>query len=259
MYFNEFKTRVMATFRLDLHSYKEGQLKRRLDSYIIKLKLQNYEELYNKLTKEKDCYENFLDYLTINVSEFFRDQQRFAYLKEKYLPELFKGRHQVKIWSAACSNGSEPYSIAIILEELGLSSKASIHATDIDKTILNKAMEARYGRDSLKNVSEERIKRFFTKQVNLYLLNEAVKKKVLFRYHNLLNNDYQKGYDLISCRNVTIYFTREAQDEIYKKFNLSLNPGGVLFIGGSEVLFNCRELGFERLSPCFYRKLSRLG
>lgn len=165
MHINDFKTRVMATFRLDLHSYKEKQLQRRLDSYLNRLKLKNYEELFNQLTKEKDCYEKFLDFLTINVSEFFRDPQRFVELKEKYLPQLFKGRHPVKIWSAACSNGSEPYSIAIILEELGLSSRSSIHATDIDRTILNKAMEARYGHDSLKNVSEERINRFLSSKV----------------------------------------------------------------------------------------------
>lgn len=256
MHFNDFKTRVMATFRLDLHSYKEKQLQRRLDSYINKLKLNNYEELYNQLVKEKNCYEKFLDFLTINVSEFFRDPQRFADLKEKYLPELFKNRQQVKIWSAACSNGSEPYSISIILEELGLSSRGSIYATDIDRTILNKAMEARYGHDSLKNVSEERMKRFFIEQNGFYLLKDVYKKKVTFRYHNLLDNNYQKGYDLITCRNVTIYFTREAQDEIYKKFNCSLNPGGVLFIGGSEMIFNYRELGFEKLSPCFYKKLN---
>jgi chemotaxis protein methyltransferase CheR len=255
MDFEEFKKKVKTTFRLDLNAYKEKQLQRRLDSYLNKLKLHDYGELYNQLTSQRESYEKFLDHLTINVSEFFRDPQRFEELQHKYLPGLFHGRSMVKIWSAACSNGSEPYSIAIILEEMGLSARSRIDATDIDRQVLKKAAEARYNRDGLKNVSKNRLERFFTKQGDFYLLKDSIKKKVVFRYHDLLGDDYQKGYDLIVCRNVTIYFTREAQDGIYKKFNHSLNPGGILFIGGSEMIFNYKDLGYEKLAPCFYKKV----
>jgi chemotaxis protein methyltransferase CheR len=161
----------------------------------------------------------------------------------------------VKIWSAACSNGSEPYSIAIILEEMGLSARSRIDATDIDRQVLKKATEAKYNRDGLKNVSQSRLDRFFTKQGDFYLLKDSIKKKVAFRYHDLLEDNYQKGYDLIVCRNVTIYFTREAQDGIYKKFSHSLNPGGILFIGGSEMIFKYKDFGYEKLAPCFYKKV----
>ncbi|SFQ97151.1 CheR family methyltransferase [Desulfoscipio geothermicus] len=256
MDFNAFKNGVMAFFHLDLHSYKEKQLRRRLDSYLTKLKLGSYRELYNRLVENRDCYEKFLDYLTINVSEFFRDPQRFKELQNIYIPELFKTRNRVKIWSAACSNGSEPYSIAIITEELGLAARSNIEATDIDRQILKKAMAGSYGQESIKNVSPERLDRFFTRQGNVYILKNIIKNKVVFRYHNLLANDYRKGYDLIVCRNVTIYFTREAQDEIYKKFSHSLNAGGILFIGGSEMIFNYKEFGFQKLSPCFYKKVN---
>lgn len=224
MEFNDFKVKVMATFRLDLNSYKEKQLRRRLDSYLVKLKLNNYGDLFQQLVKKRDTYEKFLDYLTINVSEFFRDAQRFDDLQKKYLPALYSGRNQVKIWSAACSNGSEPYSIAIILEEMGLSGRSKIDATDIDRQILKKAVDAKYGKDSIKNVSRDRLERFFSEQVELYVLKDIIKRQVSFHYHNLLAHDYKKGYDLIVCRNVTIYFTREAQDEIYRQFTLSLNP-----------------------------------
>lgn len=253
MQFTEFKTRVMNMFRLDLNSYKEKQLKRRMDSYLVKLKLNDYGELFDLLTKHHGTYEDFLDYITINVSEFFRDPKRFAELP-KYIFDLYKKNRSIKIWSAACSIGAEPYSIAIILEELGLSAGSIIDATDLDRNILKKAMDAKYNLESLKHVSPERLNRFFNKQGDIYILKDTIKKRVSFRYHNLLANDYRNGYDLIACRNVTIYFTRAAQDEIYKKFNRSLNPGGILFIGGSEIIFNYREMGFEKLALCLYQK-----
>ncbi len=256
MEFEEFKRKVGATFRLDLNSYKEKQLKRRLDAYLAKLQLNDYGELFYQLTEKRETYDKFLDHLTINVSEFFRDPHRFTELQQIYIPELLGSRNTLKIWSAACSNGAEPYSVAIILEEMGLSGKCKIDATDIDKQILQKAMQAKYNRDSVRNISPERLQRFFTKQGDEYLLKERIKKQVSFFYHNLLADDYRRGYDIIICRNVTIYFTREAQDGIYKKFNRSLNRGGILFIGGSEMIFNYRNLGYEKLAPCFYKKVN---
>ena len=254
MEFGVFKNKVLATFRLDLNSYKEKQLKRRLDSYLSRLKLNNYGALYNQLATDRRSYEKFLDYLTINVSEFFRDPQRFAELQNNYLPQLAASRNRLKIWSAACSNGSEPYSIAIILEESGLSGRSKIIATDIDKQILHKAEAGRYSREGLKNVSTERLKRYFSQVEQVYAINENIKQNVTFRHHNLLSGDCEQGFDMIVCRNVTIYFTKEAQDGMYKMFNRSLNPGGILFIGGSEMIFNYRELEFEKLSTCFYQK-----
>lgn len=256
MEFGEFKNRVLSTFRLDLNSYKEKQLIRRLDSYRTRLKLNDYGELYNQLAADRRNYEEFLDYLTINVSEFFRDPQRFEELKKKYIPELTGSRNQLKIWSAACSNGSEPYSIAIILEELGFSSRSKIIATDIDRQILNKAEAGKYNRDSVKNVNPERLERFFSRNDDWLAIKDNMKQKVTFRHHDLLSGEYEKGFDLILCRNVTIYFTKEAQDGMYKKFNQSLNPGGILFIGGSEMIFNYRELGYEKLATCFYKKVT---
>ncbi|MCG8402605.1 MAG: protein-glutamate O-methyltransferase CheR [Firmicutes bacterium] len=254
MEFGEFKKKVLATFRLDLNSYKEKQLKRRLDSYLGRLKLTNYGALYNQLAADSRSYEKFLDYLTINVSEFFRDPQRFADLQNNYLPRLAASRNRLKIWSAACSNGSEPYSIAIILEESGFSGRSKIIATDIDKRILHKAETGQYSRECLKNVSPERMKRYFSQVGKLYAVMENIKHNVTFRHHDLLSGDCEQGFDLIVCRNVTIYFTKEAQDGMYKMFNRSLSPGGILFIGGSEMIFNYRELGFEKLSTCFYQK-----
>jgi len=254
MEFGAFKNRVLKFFHLDLNSYKEKQLKRRLDSYLSRLKMTDYGELFNQMADNRLSYEEFLDYLTINVSEFFRDPHRFNELQKKYLPELVNSRNYIKVWSAACSNGSEPYSVTIIMEEFGLSGRSKIIATDIDRQILNKAEKATYSRESLKNVSPARLERFFSNTGESYTLKEALRRKVAFRHHDLLSDEYDKNYDLILCRNVTIYFTKEAQELIYRRFYNSLTNGGILFIGGSEMIFNYKELGFEKLSTCFYRK-----
>ncbi|MHB8157667.1 MAG: CheR family methyltransferase [Desulfocucumaceae bacterium] len=254
MEFDDFKSKMLSSFRLDLNSYKEAQLKRRLDSLLARQKIKNYAELFQLLTSDRMAYQTFLDHLTINVSEFFRDPHRWMDLENKVFPELLKSRATLKIWSAACSIGAEPYSLAILLDELSFSKSHRLDATDIDKTILDTAAVGKYNQDAIRNVTRERIARYFTVQGNNYLINENIKKKVSFRGHDLLSDSYNTGYDLIVCRNVTIYFTREAQDKINKGFSHSLNPGGFLYIGGSEMIFNYQELLLEKISPCFYRK-----
>lgn len=254
MEFSEFKQRMLLNFRLDLNGYKETQLKRRMDGLLTRQKLNNYTELFNSLTNNRQAYEEFLDHLTINVSEFFRDPIRWQELEKKILPELLLGRGSIKIWSAACSIGAEPYSLAILLDESVSGGASRIDATDLDKNILEAARAGRYGPEAVRNVSRERLEKYFTPSGAGYLINDRIKKRVSFRQHDLLTGEYPQGYDLIVCRNVTIYFTREAQDKINRNFSRSLKPGGVLFIGGSEMIFNYQEFGLDKLGPCFYKK-----
>ncbi|GAB6180211.1 protein-glutamate O-methyltransferase CheR [Desulfotomaculum defluvii] len=252
--FDRFKERIHQTFGLELNSYKENQLKRRLDNLLSRKQYSDYQSFYQYLTSNKKAWHEFLDYLTINVSEFFRDVKMFQTLETKILPELLQRRANLKIWSAACSNGCEPYTIAIILEEIANGNRYQIDGTDIDNTILQAAAIGSYAADSVRNVPTNRLAKYFTNEQGKYLLVSKIKAKVTFKQHNLLADPYPKGYDLIACRNVTIYFTREAQDKVNARFAQSLNTGGYLFIGGSETIFNYAELGFEKVSPCFYRK-----
>lgn len=254
MDFEEFKRKMLMSFRLDLNSYKETQLKRRLDGLLARQKIKNYGELFQNLTGDRMAYQTFLDHLTINVTEFFRDPHRWTELEKKILPELLQHKSTIKVWSAACSIGAEPYSLSILLDELSSGRTHHLDATDIDKTILDTAQVGKYSQDAVRNVSRERLAKYFSSQGNSYLINENIKKRVSFKRHDLLYDSYGTGYDLIVCRNVTIYFTREAQDKINKGFSQSLNPGGFLFIGGSEMIFNYQELGMEKVYPCFYRK-----
>ncbi|ABO50894.1 Protein-glutamate O-methyltransferase [Desulforamulus reducens MI-1] len=252
--FDRFKEKIYQTFGLDLHSYKENQLKRRLDNLLTRKQYPDYQTFFNYLTSNKNAWHEFLDYLTINVSEFFRDIKMFQTLETKVLPELLQNRGNLKIWSAACSNGCEPYTIAIILEEIANGKRHQIDATDLDNTILQAAASGSYGADLVRNISKDRLAKYFTVEQGRYFISNKIKSKVNFKQHNLLADTYPKGYDLIACRNVTIYFTREAQDKVNARFAQSLNPGGYLFIGGSETIFNYAEIGFEKVSPCFYRK-----
>lgn len=254
MNFDEFKKQIHRMFNIDLNSYKENQLRRRIDSFIQKHDAGNYAQFVPRLKSERPLYEAFLDHLTINVSEFFRDPKKFKILETVYLPELLRTRRRLKIWSAACSIGAEPYSVAIVLNEINPRAQHKIIGTDLDKNILARAKQGIFTADAVKNVSPQRLSRYFTKDGGQYLVSPEIKNKVTFRQHDLLLDKYEAGFDLILCRNVTIYFTRDAQDRVNTNLSNSLTNGGILFIGGSEMIFNYRQLGFEKADHSFYRK-----
>lgn len=255
MDFALFKDKVRGSFKLNLNAYKENQLKRRLDSLMAKLKIENgdYAGFFRLLLTDQKAYMIFLDTITINVSEFFRDKSLFDILEREIFPGLLK-KGALKIWSAACSSGAEPYSMAIILHELSPHAGHHIEGTDIDRNILQKASKACYHPEQVRNVSGPRLAKYFRKEGGFYCLDEYIKKMVSLRQHDLLLDPYGQGYDLIACRNVMIYFTREAQDVLNNKFIKALRPGGVLFIGASEMIFNYKELGLEKISSCFYAR-----
>ncbi len=254
MDFDTFKSRVLAQFGLNLDGYKEKQLKRRIDTLMATLQVPGYAEYLRLLIENKEMWNRFLDRITINVSEFFRNPDIFQVLERQVLPSLLEQRGRLKVWSAACSNGCEPYSLAIILAELSPLETHRIEATDIDRKILEVAKRAVYDAGSLKNVSPARLQRYFEPEGNGYRLKETLKQRVDFRYHDLLTQAYGKGYDLIVCRNVTIYFTADVQRRMYRQFYEALNPGGVLFIGATESILQYQELGFRKISPWFYGK-----
>lgn len=256
MDFSSFKNQMQKRFGLDLNSYKETQLKRRVENIMYKHKADDYQTFFAQMTNNRSNYESFLDNLTINVSEFFRDPKKWDELENKYLPEMQARKTKLKIWSAACANGCEPYSLAIILEDLDPSKGHRIEATDLDQKILKTASLGRYKADAVRNVNKRRQSLYFIKENDEYIINNKIKQRIVFRQQDLLTDSFSNGYDLIMCRNVTIYFTREAQDRLNQKFARAIVPGGLLFIGGSEMIFDYQSIGFEKLSPCFYRRTS---
>jgi len=260
MDFQQFRDEIYRKFGINLSGYKEKQLRRRIDSLMNSMGVRSYGEYIDLLLKDKNQWAKFLDKVTINVSEFFRNPDIFAKLERAILPELCRGKSRLKIWSAACSNGAEPYSIAIIMEDSFPGLPYKITATDIDENVLNIAKTGIYEHRLLKNVTQERLRKYFRKEAgNLYSIDPRLKKNIMFQKHDLLVDRYGTDYDLIVCRNVNIYFTRETQNEIYHKMNRSLKTGGVLFIGATENIINYKELGFEKLSHWFYSKTRHLS
>ncbi|GAV22583.1 CheR family methyltransferase [Carboxydothermus pertinax] len=253
MNFAEFKLQVYKRYGLDLNQYKENQVQRRLTLFLEKSGLGDFNNLLVAMDKDAKMFEKFIDTLTINVTEFFRDPKIFFKLYEKYLPEL-RGKTSIKIWSAGCSTGAEPYSVAIFLEELGLKNY-KLDATDLDENILKAAREGKFGQDALKNVPEPWRIKYFDKIGDQYQVKLNLRRKVNFKQQNLLKDSFDHDYNVILCRNVIIYFTREAQDNLYRKFSDSLVAKGILFIGGSEVIFNPEKYRLMRMEPCYYRKI----
>lgn len=255
MDFNEFTSEIHKQYGLNLSAYKETQLKRRIESLINSCGAKGYRDYFHLLDKDSHQRERFFDKITINVSEFFRNEDIFEALEKDVIPDLCRGNRHLKIWSAACSNGAEPYSIAIILNDSFPSVEYIIYATDIDSNILRIAQEGVYDERVLKGVSKERLRKYFVKDGSgKYRVTPEVKENVRFRKHDLLEEGFERNYDLIVCRNVMIYFTRETQNVLYRKLYDSLKDGGILFVGATENIMQYRDFGFEKVYRWFYRK-----
>jgi len=253
--YEQFKDEIYKLSTIDLNAYKERQMKRRLDSLIRKNGFANYDEYVNALKKKKEIYEEFITYMTINVSEFFRNTGQWNVLEKDIFPYLFgKFGKSLTIWSAACSTGDEPYSLAMVLSKFMPLSKIKIIATDIDEQILSKAKVGLYNEKSIAGVPAEFKSKYFDKIGQSYKVNDEIKRCITFKQHNLLKDTYPKNVDLIVCRNVLIYFTEEAKDGIYRKFNQSLKRDGILFVGSTEQIIQSQRYNFSSDFTFFYKK-----
>lgn len=250
-----FKKAVFDLTTIDLNAYKEKQMKRRIDTLIEKHGIKEYDKYVALLKNDKEAFEEFVSYLTINVSEFYRNPDQWEIMDKEVFPYLIKqyGKN-LKIWSAACSTGDEPYSLVMALSKHIPLSQIKIFATDIDKQILAKANQGLYNAKSIENVPEEFKKKYFTEIGGSFKISDEIKSRVEFKQHNLIKDPYPTDVNMIVCRNVLIYFTEEAKDEVFAKFNSSLKPGGVLFIGSTEQIINYKELGYNRRNSFFYDK-----
>lgn len=250
-----FKKKVFTLTSIDLNAYKERQMRRRIDTLIGRHNMSSYDEFVKAIKTDKKLFEDFVNYLTINVSEFYRNPEQWQLLDKEVIPNLIKKYGtNLKIWSAACSTGDEPYSLVMAFSKHIPINKIKIIATDIDNQVLDKARMGLYNAKSIANVPDEFKSKYFKQIGPSFQISDEIKKQVEFKNHNLLKDPYPQGCHLIVCRNVVIYFTDEAKTEIYGKFNDSLVKNGTLFIGSTEQISNYKQLGFERLKSFFYEK-----
>ncbi|MGL4821351.1 MAG: CheR family methyltransferase [Bacilli bacterium] len=249
-----FIERIKRKTGIDLGAYKEAQMKRRLTTLYEKHGYTDFRSYADSLERDKEAMSEFLDRMTINVSEFYRNRKRWDVVEARVFPELLKQNSNLKIWSAACSTGEEPYTLALILNKYVPFTRMKIEATDLDLNVMARARMGVYPERSLLEMPAEVKAKHFQVSGGMYTIHDEVKRAVSFRQHNLLNDQYGSGYDLIVCRNVMIYFTEEAKSDIYHKFARALRPGGILFVGSTEQIFNYAQYGFEQYDTFFYRK-----
>lgn len=252
--YQEFIVNIKKKTGIDLSLYKEAQMKRRLQSLYDKKGFRSFQDFFAGMNKDNALLNEFLDRMTINVSEFYRNAKRWEVLEKKIFPQILAKNKRPKIWSAACSTGEEPYTIAMILSKSIPLSQIQITATDIDINAIARAKMGVYPERSLNEVPSDMKNKFFIKEDSMYKVSNDIKRTVDFRKQNLLADPFGGSFDLIVCRNVLIYFTEEAKEGLYHKFSGALNDGGFFFVGSTEQIFNPSKFGLQTEETFFYKK-----
>ncbi len=250
-----FIKKVKQSTSIDLSQYKEAQMKRRLTSLRDKKGYTTFVAFFDAMMKDKVLFHEFLDRMTINVSEFWRNPNRWEVLKDRFIPELSQHNRRLKCFSAACSTGEEPYSLAMILAEQQLLTSSTVIAADLDEGALEKAKKGLYVDRSIRDVPQHYLNKYFIQDHVTYSIQEDLKRHIKFVKRNLLTEPFETNFDLIICRNVMIYFTEEAKTLLYHKFSQALKPGGILFVGSTEQIFSPHRYQLEVVDTFFYRRM----
>lgn len=253
--YDDLKRCILRLTRIDLEQYKETQMRRRLTN-LLGPQAADVAAYCRLLGQDRVELAKLRDFLTINVTEFFRDVASFDALRREVLPVLLRRSPRLKIWSAGCSRGAEPYSIAMLLEVLTPGERHRILGTDIDATVLKHAREGGpFPAAEIRGLERVARMRFMHPDGPNWRVSEAMRSRVEFRSHDLLVDRFDEGFDLICCRNVVIYFKEETKRVLTERFVRALRPGGVLFIGATEALLSPEEFGLRRLGDCFFERM----
>lgn len=254
--YESFKKNINNLVNIDLNYYKEKQMKRRITSLMNRNGYNDFDDYFLALKSDKELLNQFINYLTINVSEFYRNPTQWEVLGKHILPDIIEKsrRRPLNVWSAACSTGEEPYSLVMLLTKFYNIKDIKVLATDIDEEAMNKAKVGLYTEKSLDDLPLEFKGKYFDKVESSYRIKDEVKNRVEFKKMDLLKDTFPRNMDLITCRNVMIYFTDEAKELLYNKFHNSLNEKGVFFVGSTEQIILPERYNFESVKTFFYRK-----
>jgi len=232
---------IYQKYGYDFRSYSRASIRRRIRQRLVSEGLEKVSQLQQQILYNKEKFSLLLNDLTINVTEMFRDPLFYKAFRSQVVPVL-KSYPSIKIWHAGCSTGEEIYSMAILLQEEGLYTRAQIYATDIDKNVLQKAKKGIFAASELalfeRNYKEAGGKAdfqdYYTLRYDNIIMNQALKKQVVFADHDLATDQVFGEMQVILCRNVIIYFNRELQDRVFNLFYESLDMGGFLCLGSKE-------------------------
>lgn len=255
---------IYQKYGYDFRNYARASLKRRIRYRLSQSNFKTISEMQHKLLYDSKFFATLLSDLTINVTEMFRDPSFFKALREIVIPEL-KKQPFVKVWHAGCSSGEEVYSTAILLKEEGLYKTSLIYATDADDVVLDKAKSGVFAIDRMKDYTLNYRKSgglasfadYYTARYDNAIMDNSLKKNIVFSNHNLVTDGVFGEMDMIICRNVFIYFNRDLQDRVFRLFSESLHPGGFLCLGTKETIrFSSFSGDFENVADHekIYRK-----
>lgn len=257
--YNQFKQKLEQYSGIMLGDNKEYLITSRLRRLLESENLANLTELVAGMDRNLKLKELVVDAMTTNETLWFRDDHPFKIFREKLLPELANSNRPLKIWSAACSTGQEPYSLSIIIEEFKkanpgvLKNDIKIVATDISPSALAIAKEGVYPQLALKRgMGDVHLRQYFTQQADdEWKINDDIRRRIEFKNLNLQANYSMLGkFDLVFCRNVLIYFSADFKQDILKRIHGTLNPNGYLFVGASESVNNLNDFyKMEQFNP----------
>jgi len=239
---NELIDLIKKFHGFDFSCYSKASLKRRV-LRIMQNKKQTFYDLKHTLVNNQPFFQEFLDEITVNVTEMFRDPSFYKAINNQVIPYLSTYQH-IKIWSAGCSSGEEVYSLAILMNETGLRKKSFIYGTDINTEMLKEARKGIYSLKKIKSYAENyqysglkgSLTDHFTIMYDAATVHSELKHNTLFSVHNLVSDAIFNEFQLISCRNVFIYFESELQEKILELFYNSLAPLGFLCMGSKETI-----------------------
>jgi|YNPNPStandDraft_1061719.scaffolds.fasta_scaffold06543_4 chemotaxis protein methyltransferase CheR len=251
------KRRLRALLGIDLDCYKSPQMMRRLDGYLARTGAPSWAVYLHEIERDPQAQARLRDFITINVSHFFRDRPKWDDLRYRVLPQIVRRHGLMRAWSAGCSHGAEAYSLAILFHEMSDIVRYEIRGTDIDRSILQRARAGGpYSAEDVREVPADWLARYFHRDSQGYWIRDCLKQRVHFLEEDLLQTTATGEFDLIVCRNVLIYFTEAAKAQVINRLTQALRPGGVLFLGATENIPQGRASGLERLSmSAFYRRV----
>ncbi|RMZ59851.1 protein-glutamate O-methyltransferase CheR [Chryseobacterium nematophagum] len=246
---------VDELYGYDFSQYSRASFKRRINRLCLIDRLTSFVELRHKILHDKEYLKRFIEEITVNVTEMFRDPLFFKRLRDEILPQL--GTYPlIRIWLAGCSTGEEAYSIAILLKEANLYDKSLIYGTDINPSVLESAREGIFPLQHMKQYSENYITSggkkdfsdYYTAHYNHVKFDKSLQEKLVLSTHNLVSDSSFNSFQLIICRNVLIYFERTLQEHVFRLFDESLENLGYLALGSKETLrFSTLEKKYHQI------------
>lgn len=234
---------IYIQYGYDFSDYSLASYKRRLSRIMINFKILNLTDLEYKLVEDELFFNVFLEEVTVNVTEMFRDPDFYKCLRRDIIPQL-STYPMIRIWHAGCSTGEEVYSLAILLKEADLLKRSLLYATDINEDVLIKAKSGSFSLESMKEYNENYkntgglfdLSDYYTVKDDRAIFNEEFRNRMVFSPHNLIQDKSFNEFNLILCRNVLIYFNRDLQNRVIKLFSMSLSSFGYLALGSKETL-----------------------